>query len=237
LTPFLVLGSVTSECKVDDDETTFDFRNKNLLLDYLDKMLFFFNENLNTGLQNEILAQKCNDKLKVRLFQISDEEIVKFYESANSLYEKCRDPSVFADLNKTISGSLEFRENVGLKNTGTLDEIRKKLVTQVATPVDLISNYMLEIFQLKQELAKISEETFGKVTFAAGLSGATGSSSLKLFVQLKGVANLRPRQNKDECNFRIVVSVLPLKVDEKNYKVSLKSLIYPATINHLVIIL
>ena len=110
-------------------------------------MLFFFNGNLNTGLQNEVLAQKCNDKLKVRLFQISDEEIVKFYESANLLYEKYRDPSVFGDLNATIAGSIEFRENVGLKNSGALDEIRQKLTTQVATPIDLISNYLLEIYQ------------------------------------------------------------------------------------------
>ena len=197
-------------------------------------MLFFFNGNLNTGLQNEVLAQKCNDKLKVRLFQISDEEIVKFYESANLLYEKYRDPSVFGDLNATIAGSIEFRENVGLKNSGALDEIRQKLTTQVATPIDLISNYLLEIYQLKKELAKSPDDTFGKVTFLAGLSGASGSSSLKLFVHLKGVANLRPRQNKEECNFRLVVSVLPLKVDDKNYKISQKSLIYPAKINHLV---
>ena len=60
-------GSGSPESQA-DDEATFDFVNKNLLLDYLDKMLFFFNGNLNTGLQNEILAQKCNDKLKVRLF-------------------------------------------------------------------------------------------------------------------------------------------------------------------------
>ena len=122
---FLVLGSDSSESKAEDDEATFDFLSKNSLVDYLDKMLFFFNENLNTGLQNETLAKKCNDKLKVRLFQISDEEIVKSYKFANSLYEKSRDPRVFNDLNATISGSIELRDILGLKNSGVLDKIKK----------------------------------------------------------------------------------------------------------------
>jgi hypothetical protein len=42
---------------------------------YLDHLLFFFNQNLSVGLQNEKLAKKYNQKLKVKLFGIHDNEV------------------------------------------------------------------------------------------------------------------------------------------------------------------
>ena len=42
---------------------------------YLDQLLFFFSQNLSVGLQNEKLAKKYNQKLKVKLFEIHDDQV------------------------------------------------------------------------------------------------------------------------------------------------------------------
>jgi hypothetical protein len=55
----------------------------NGLLCYLDQLLFFFSKNLEIGLRNEILAKEFNKKLKIKLFDIYDDE-VSFL--ANHLY-------------------------------------------------------------------------------------------------------------------------------------------------------
>jgi hypothetical protein len=89
-------------------------------------------------LQNRVLADKYNEKLKLKLFEIFDDEISKFYESASSAYEKSRDPKVFGDLENSIEDSIGFRRNVSVNSaTEKLDEIRRKLSVHASNSVDL----------------------------------------------------------------------------------------------------
>ena len=72
----LNLASTHSET---DSEVSSNYSNEgNDLLSYLDHLLFFFSKNLELGLQNEILAKEFNKKLKIKLFDIYDDEVSFF---------------------------------------------------------------------------------------------------------------------------------------------------------------
>ena len=201
----------------------------NSLLSYLDGLLFFFDQNLNQGLQDEKLTKKYNEKIKLKLFEIFDAEMSQFYETANAIYEKTRDPKVFGDLEESIENSIHFRRNVSVHGYNPkLEEIRENLKTRSTNSVNLISNYLSGIFEAHRDLAEIPDEKIGNLTFLVGLKDSD------LLVQLKGVSNLRPREGRDECNFRLTVSVLPLNINETSYSLNNKTLIYQNRNNHLV---
>ena len=199
------------------------------LLSYLDELLWFFDQNLKRGLTSKPLVDKFNKRLKQRLFTIFDEEVAKFFESANSQYQRNRDPAVFGDLENSIEESMAFRHNVSVKlQTEQLLNIRRKLTIQGSNTLTLISNYLTAVGDWKKDLEAMPGLSVGEVTFSAGLKGTD------LFVHLMSVSSLRPRQGREDVNFRIQVSVLPLKVDEKNYKLSQRTLIYSHKTFHLV---
>jgi len=155
----------------------------------------------------------------VKLFEIFDDEIAKYYESAS--LKKNRDPKILNFLQVTIDHSHELRRNVSAKGeTERLIEVRRKLAVQNSDSVQLISNYLSGVCDSKRHLETKAEQTFGEVVFAAGLN------DLHLFVHLKSVNDLKPRPNRDEVNLRLVVSVLPLKMDDKSCKVQQETLAY-----------
>jgi len=199
------------------------------LLSYLDKLLCFFHQNLQQGPTGEVLADKYNKKLKEKLFEIFDDEISKFFESANSIYEKNGEISVFGDLKNSIEDSIDFRHLISVETKNDiLDEILWRLSVLSSNSVKLMSNYLLAVSDLKQKLDQKSDENFGEIIFLAGLK------DWELFVQLKSVGNLKPRENHDDLNFRICVSILPLEIDNKKFKIEQKTLIYPNKTTHLV---
>jgi hypothetical protein len=111
-------------------------------------------------------------------------QMVKFYEEANAYYEKCRDPFVFGDLRESIENSIDFRNNVSVVAINdTLDHIRRKLSVQSCHTVDLLSNYLSAISDVKKNLGKVNEENVGEVTFLAGLQD-TRSISRTFYKQL-----------------------------------------------------
>ena len=96
--------------------------------------------------------------------------MAKFYEEANAVYEKCRDPKVFGDLSESIESSIDFRNNVSVAaNNNTLDRIRRKLSIRSSHTLDLMSKYLSDISKVKKDLGKVNEENVGEVTFLVGL--------------------------------------------------------------------
>ena len=202
----------------------------NSLLSYLDDLLLFFDKNLSLGLQDEKLAKKYNTKIKAKLFEIFDDEMAQFYNTASAIYEKTRDPNVFGDLEESIENSIQFRRNVSVQYDKKLEEIRQNLKIRSNNSINLMSKYLKGILKAHRDLAEISDENMGNLTFVAGMKDSD------LYVHLKGVSNLKPRENKENCNFRIAVSILPLKINENTYKMSNKTLVYHNRNNHLVIL-
>ena len=95
--------------------------------------------------------------------------MAKFYEEANAVYEKCRDPNVFGNLSESIESSIDFRNNVSVAANNTLDRIRRKLSIRSSHTLDLMSKYLSDISKVKKYLAKVNEENVGEVTFLVGL--------------------------------------------------------------------
>lgn len=196
----------------------------------MDELLWFFEHNLHLGLKDKHLVEKYNKKLKQRLFEIFDDEVAKFFESANLVYEKTRDPKIFGDLENAIENSIQFRRNVSVKaETDKLADIRRKLSVKTSESVDLIANYLGAVADSKHHMATKTEDYFGEVVFEAGIL-----NNSDLFVHLKSVGDLKPRPNREDVNFRLNVSVLPLKNDDKSFKMSQKTLAYPQKKYHLV---
>jgi hypothetical protein len=92
-----------------------------------------------------------------------------------------------------------------------------------------MSNYLSAICEFTQNNPELKdEEKFGEVVFHCGMENE------KLFLHLKSVHNLKPRQNHENLNFLIFVSILPLKIDNKTFKLEQKTKIYPHKTFHLV---
>ena len=135
--------------------------------------------------------KKAFSRKKSIILKKNCQQVAKFFEEADAIYEKSHDPKVFGDLNESLEIANAFRHNVSLKGNDKLDDIRNKLSIKGSHSVNLIATYLSDILELKEGLSKAYEEKMGEVTFNAGLEDS------KLFVHLKGVTNLRPRPNRE----------------------------------------
>lgn len=150
--------------------------------------------------------------LENEMFKVAEHVIQDYFTEITINRESSADTEVFAHLRNIVQRILTLQETFSLPESKSLTDLYNKLELKSATTLKLISKDLECVYNLQSENGNQSDlESTGDVRYTAGRLGS------KIYVSLRNVANLKPRKNKESCNFKIAILLLPTSNDPSRH--------------------
>ena len=197
-----------------NSENTISGHIEDLLKFFQDKWTTYFT--INEDLKSASEGGKQSFKYFIsKLFELEELVIKEHFEGLQKKKRTSMDPKAYKQLLETIESSMIFRRKNDIEESEILNNIYTDLELKSSSSLQLISKHL----KILHEAQSKQPENSGGVRFIVGLVGNN------IHVHLKNV-DLTPRDDKDTCNFKIKVSLLPIQSCDSTFCIKKSTPVY-----------